>query len=201
MNEDGNMNITADTANKASELRPDIDLNDPKLGLKIAAERLSIVRYVFLVQIEDGIATAGQRASLEYADAVLIGWPDEHAKGLDAPTDEDRRTIDEQIRLMEEYVDKFRTMEQDGDIDGMTDTLIRITERVARVRSIYQPKFLLPTFAEIRRVVQDEWDEDMGKIDSDTVMNDNGESGLAKDVQKAALDADEAGRGTDRASE
>ena len=53
MNEDGNMNITADTANKASELRPDIDLNDPKLGLKIAAERLSIVRYVFLVQIED----------------------------------------------------------------------------------------------------------------------------------------------------
>ena len=41
----------------------------------------------------------------------------------------------------------------------------------------------------------------MGKIDSDTVMNDNGESGLAKDVQKAALDADEAGRGTDRASE
>ena len=44
MNEDGNMNITADMANKASELRPDIDLNDPKLGLKIAAERLSIVR-------------------------------------------------------------------------------------------------------------------------------------------------------------
>ena len=42
MNEDGNMNITADMANKASELRPDIDLNDPKLGLKIAAERLSI---------------------------------------------------------------------------------------------------------------------------------------------------------------
>lgn len=75
MNEDGNMNITADTANKASELRPDIDLNDPKLGLKIAAERLSIVRYVFLVQIEDGIASAAQRASLEYADAVLIGWP------------------------------------------------------------------------------------------------------------------------------
>ena len=75
MNEDGNMNITADTANKASELRPDIDLNDPKLGLKIAAERLSIVRYVFLVQIEDGIASAAQRASLEYADAVLIGRP------------------------------------------------------------------------------------------------------------------------------
>ena len=57
--------------NAAVELRPDIDLNDPKLNLKIAAERLSIVRYVFLVQIEDGIASAAQRASLEYADAVL----------------------------------------------------------------------------------------------------------------------------------
>ena len=52
------------------------DLNDPYLGLKLASERLSIVRYVFLVQIEDGIASAAQRASLEYADAVLIGWPE-----------------------------------------------------------------------------------------------------------------------------
>ena len=40
------------------------DLDDPRLGLRIAAERLSLVRYVFLVQIEDGIATAAQRASL-----------------------------------------------------------------------------------------------------------------------------------------
>ena len=47
----------------------------------------------------------------------------------------------------------------------MTDTLIRITEHVAEVRRLYQPDFPLPTFAEIRRVVQDEWDEDMGKID------------------------------------
>ena len=59
-----------------STIRDDIDLNDQALGLKIAAERLSIVRYVFLVQIEDGIASASQRASLEYADAVLIGWPE-----------------------------------------------------------------------------------------------------------------------------
>ena len=35
------------------------DLNDPYLGLKLASERLSIVRYVFLVQIEDGIACGG----------------------------------------------------------------------------------------------------------------------------------------------
>ena len=36
------------------------DLNNPYLGLKLASERLSIVRYVFLVQIEDGIASAAQ---------------------------------------------------------------------------------------------------------------------------------------------
>ena len=51
MNEDGNMNTTADTANKASELRPDIDLNDPKLGLKIAAERtVASSRWTYLAQ-------------------------------------------------------------------------------------------------------------------------------------------------------
>ena len=59
------------------QLRPDMDLSNPRCVMKIASERLSIVRYVFLVQIEDGIATAAQRASLEYADAVLIGWPEE----------------------------------------------------------------------------------------------------------------------------
>ena len=139
MNEDGNMNTTADTANKASELRPDIDLNDPKLGLKIAAERLSIVRYVFLVQIEDGIASAAQRASLEYADAVLIGWPE-----TDSP------------------------------------------ERVAEVRRLYQPDFPLPTFAEIRRVVQDEWDEDMGKIDP---REDNPTAGEIEEETESADDA------------
>ena len=34
-----------------STIRDDIDLNDQALGLKIAAERLSIVRYEFLVKI------------------------------------------------------------------------------------------------------------------------------------------------------
>ena len=165
MNEDGNMNTTADTANKASELRPDIDLNDPKLGLKIAAERLSIVRYVFLVQIEDGIATAAQRASLEYADAVLIGWPEEDAEGIVDLDDEQFAMVRKHMELMEEHIAKFAAFERAGDVDNMTDTLIRITERVAEVRRMYQPDFPLPTFAEIRRVVQDEWDEDMGKID------------------------------------
>ena len=45
------------------------DLTDPMLRLRLASERLSIVRYVFLVQVEDGIASADERASLEYADA------------------------------------------------------------------------------------------------------------------------------------
>ena len=33
------------------------DLNDPYLGLKLASERLSIVRYVFLVQIDEDPVT------------------------------------------------------------------------------------------------------------------------------------------------
>ncbi|KFI94845.1 phosphoribosylglycinamide synthetase [Bifidobacterium scardovii] len=149
----------------AQRLRPDIDLSDQKLGMKVAAERLSTVRYVFLVQIEDGIASASQRASLEYADAVLIEWPDEHSPEIVALDERQLATVREQILMMEQYIGRFSKMERDGDVDGMTDTLIRITERVAEVRRLYQPDFPLPTFAEIRRVVQDEWDEDMDKID------------------------------------
>lgn len=141
------------------------DREDPRLGLRLASERLSIVRYVFLVQIEDGIASAAQRASLEYADAVLIGWPETDAGDVVDLDDDQLRNIDEQMHLMEQYIARFSAMEREGDIDGMTDTLIRVTERVAEVRRLYQPDFPLPTFAEIRRVVQDEWDEDMGKID------------------------------------
>ena len=133
--------------------------------MKLASERLSIVRYVFLVQIEDGIASAAQRASLEYADAVLIGWPEADADDVVELNEEKLRNVDEQMRLMEQYIAKFSAMEREQDIDGMTDTLIRVTERVAEVRRAYQRDFPLPTFAEIRRVVQDEWDEDMGKID------------------------------------
>lgn len=148
-------------------LRPDLDLADPKAGLKIAAERLSIVRYVFLVQIEDGIASASQRASLEYADAVLIGWPAEDSPEVMDLDERQLAAVGEQMRVMEQYIERFGAMEREGDVDGMTDTLVRVTERVAEVRGLYQPGFPLPTFAEIRRVVQDEWDEDMGKIDPD----------------------------------
>ena len=165
----GNMKNVADetsqTVNDMDALRPDIDPDDPKLCLKIAAERLSIVRYVFLVQIEDGIASAAQRASLEYADAVLIGWPENDAPDIADLDKTQLKAVREHMALMEGYIAKYSQMEHDGDIDGMTDTLIRITERVAEVRRLYQPDFPLPTFAEIRRVVQDEWNEDMGKID------------------------------------
>lgn len=71
------------------------DLNDPYLGLKLASERLSIVRYVFLVQIEDGIASAAQRASLEYADAVLIGWPEVDAEDVVELDEEKLKSVDE----------------------------------------------------------------------------------------------------------
>ena len=118
------------------------DLNDPYLGLKLASERLSIVRYVFLVQIEDGIASAAQRASLEYADAVLIGWPEVDAEDVVELDEEKLKSVDEQMRLMEQYIAKFSAMEREQDIDGMTDTLIRVTERVAEVRRAYQPDSL-----------------------------------------------------------
>ena len=67
----------------------------------------------------------------------------------------------------------------------LTDTLIRVTERVAEVRRAYQPDFPLPTFAEIRRVVQDEWDEDMGKIDPDNA------SPTADSIGRETADADQ----------
>lgn len=177
--------------NATVELRPDIDLNDPKLNLKIAAERLSIVRYVFLVQIEDGIASAAQRASLEYADAVLIGWPENESPEIADLTDAQLKTVREHMDLMESYIAKYTQMEHDGDIDGMTDTLIRITERVAEVRRLYQPDFPLPTFAEIRRVVQDEWDEDMGKIDP---KEDNPTANEIEQETESANEGDEGGK-------
>ena len=160
------------------------DLNDPMLGLRLASERLSIVRYVFLVQVEDGIASADERASLEYADAVLIGWPEADAADVITPDAAQLDDIDEQMRDMEQYIAKFSAMERDHDLEGMTDTLIRVTERVAKIRSTYQPDFPLPTFAEIRRVVQNEWDEDMGKIDPDNA------SPTADSIEQETVDAD-----------
>lgn len=146
------------------------------IWLRVAAERLSIVRYVFLVQIEDGIPTAPQRAALEYADAVLIGWPDTDAEDVVDVQGDELRIITGHVKMMEEYISRFRECERENDIDGMTDVLIRISEQVAEIRKRFQPGFPLPTFAEIRRVVQEEWDEDMDRIDPDS-------SGSASEVE------------------
>lgn len=137
-------------------------------ALNIAAERLSIVRYVFLVQIEDGIASASQRSSLEYADAVLMGWPDADASDVVIPDESVFANILNHVHNMEKYIAQFRQLERSNDVDGMTDVLARITESVANIRSMYQPDFPLPTFAEIKRVVQDEWNEEIGNIDPDS---------------------------------
>lgn len=147
------------------------DLDDPRLGLRIAAERLSLVRYVFLVQIEDGIATAAQRASLEYSDAVLIGWPETDSHEVADLDGDQLATVKTQTELMERRIVAFRRQERDGDVDGMTDTLVKVTECVAVIRGLYQPDFALPTFAEIQQVVQDEWDEDMDRIDASSAIS------------------------------
>ena len=157
------------------------DLDDPRLGLRIAAERLSLVRYVFLVQIEDGIATAAQRASLEYADAVLIGWPETDSHEVADLDGDQLATVRTQTarRILD-----FRRQERDGDVDGMTDTLVKVTECVAVIRGLYQPDFALPTFAEIRQVVQDEWDEDMDRIDASSAIS------TADQVEQETREAD-----------
>lgn len=137
-------------------------------ALDVAAERLSIVRYVFLVQIEDGIASASQRSSLEYADAVLMGWPDRDNR--DVVTPENSETIDKinkNLQKMESNIAEFSKFERTSLIDNMSEVLVGITECVANVRGVFQPDFALPTFEEIKRVVQDEWNEEMGNIDPD----------------------------------
>lgn len=137
-------------------------------ALDVAAERLSIVRYVFLVQIEDGIASASQRSSLEYADAVLMGWPDRDNR--DVVTPENSETIDKvnkNLQKMESNIAEFSKFERASLVDNMSEVLVEITECVANIRGVFQPDFALPTFEEIKRVVQDEWNEEMGNINPD----------------------------------
>ena len=135
---------------------------------------------------ESGVQSTQDVAALRSigADAVLIGWPETDASDVITPDAAQLDDIDEQMRVMEQHIAKFSAMERDHDIVGMTDTLIRVTERVAGIRSIYQPDFPLPTFAEIRRVVQDEWDEDMDKIDPDNA------SPTADSIEQETADAD-----------
>ena len=137
-------------------------------ALDIAAERLSIVRYVFLVQIEDGIASASQRSSLEYADAVLMGWPDRDNRDVITPgSNEAVESINCNLQKMESNILEFSKLERAGLVDNMSEVLVEITECVANIRGFFQPDFPLPTFEEIKRVVQDEWNEEMGNINPD----------------------------------
>lgn len=137
-------------------------------ALDIAAERLSIVRYVFLVQIEDGIASASQRSSLEYADAVLMGWPDRDNRDVIMPdSNETVESINCNLQKMESNILEFSKLERAGLVDNMSEVLVAITECVANIRGVFQPDFPLPTFEEIKRVVQDEWNEEMGNINPD----------------------------------
>jgi hypothetical protein len=140
------------------------NLDDPGQWLKIASERLSQVRYVFLIQVEDGIPSASQRAALEYSDAVLMGWPDSNDKHLQQLTDQQMNETRNYSECVERYLEQFRKAERGDDSDAMADSLIRVTENVAQIRKNFQPDFLLPTFAEIRRVVEEEWNEDMARI-------------------------------------
>lgn len=161
---------------------PKNDVNmTPAEALDIAAERLSIVRYVFLVQIEDGIASAQQRSSLEYADAVLMGWPDSDSNDVTLPDEPTFEKVLLHMRNMETQITKFSELERAHDVNGMTDMLAQITESVANIRSVYEPGFPLPTFSEIQRVVQDEWSEEIGNINPDSA---NVASGVVNETQE-----------------
>ncbi|WP_418968767.1 hypothetical protein [Alloscardovia omnicolens] len=130
----------------------------PRTLLRVASERLSTVRYVFVVSTEDGIRQVAERSALEYSDAVLIGWPDTDAHDVINP--DNIEAVAQLVMELEKRITIFRDAELDNDIARMGDTLIHISEYVARVRKTYQPDFLLPTYAEIRRYVQRQWDEE-----------------------------------------
>jgi hypothetical protein len=170
-------------ASEQLAVRRGVDLNDQRLWLKIASERLSIVRYVFLVQVEDGIASASQRAALEYADAVLIGWPDNDSPEVRDLESHEFDTVRKLMAIMEQHIADFTAQEGKGEVDAMSDTLVQITDCVAQVRRLFQPDFPLPTFDEISKVVQEEWNEDMGKIDSPDV--DASAEGIERQTEHA----------------
>ncbi|BDR53107.1 hypothetical protein KIM372_10140 [Bombiscardovia nodaiensis] len=155
---------------KVEELKAK-EAGNPKIWLRVASERLSQLRYVYLVQIEDGIPSADQRACLEYADAVLIGWPDEDAQQVADLGEDELDQVRQIVSQMEDKIPCFRSQERDGDIDQLSNSLVTLTECVAQVRRHYQPDFPLPTYREIHQVVQQEWNEDMSRIDPDQVTS------------------------------
>lgn len=168
--------MVEDLGNSSAD-QQEVYLPDRMCALNVAAERLSIVRYVFLVQIEDGIASAFQRAALEYADAVLMSWPDDDNKDLFTPDEVTLKTLHALVAEMQQQISKFSALERRNDVDAMTSTLVAVTRSVANIRSKYQPDFTLPTFEEIQHVVQDEWDEEIGMINPEN-------AGIAMNLQE-----------------
>lgn len=155
---------------------------EPRTLLRVASERLSTVRYVFVVSIEDGIPQVPERSALEYSDAVLIGWPENDAEDVIDPSSIDK--VADFILELEKRIALFSDAERDNDVDTMTDTLIHISEYVARVRKEYQPDFLLPTYAEIRRYVQKQWNEEMeARNDDEQDANETADNGNSESAE------------------
>lgn len=85
-----------------------LEREQPRLWLRIVSERLSTVRYVFVVTIEDGLPTVAQRAALEYADAMLIGWPQPGSRDVQDIPDGSLDSVAADIETIEKYIDEFR---------------------------------------------------------------------------------------------
>jgi hypothetical protein len=150
--------------NEANEAGTAVSTTDFSSFLNLSAARLSQVRYVFVVQIEDGIPSVDQRAALEYSDAVLMGWPEITDSDVTMPTEEEGKKLRQLTPGIEKVVALFRKAEKEDKTGDMADALVRITGYIASIRKIFQPGFPLPTYAEIHRVIEDEWNEEMSQI-------------------------------------
>lgn len=71
------------------------DLNDPYLGIEARIRTIKHRAIRVSRADRDGIASAAQRASLEYADAVLIGWPEVDAEDVVELDEEKLKSVDE----------------------------------------------------------------------------------------------------------
>ena len=91
----------------------------PRTWLRIVSERLSTVRYIFVVTIEDQLPTVNERAALEYADAVLLGWPQGESKDVRDIPEEELAAVSADIASVESCIDLFRQGEKDSDADRM----------------------------------------------------------------------------------
>lgn len=157
--------------------------DDPLAPFTTLPSRLYSVRYVFLVHIEDGIPQPIQRAALEYIDTIVREWPrcdgsDDLPEGMEVVTPDDAKRLSHAAELFdksEKYLGKFVRAEHQDDVENMVTCLVAIGDCAAEIRGIYQPGYNLPTFAEVRRLVQDEWDEGIGALMNAPAAPENGD--------------------------